>query len=377
MKVKKYRAPTMPEVMKQVRNELGSEAVILNSKEIHNGGFLGMFKKKSIEVVAAIDPEPKRDSEQTYTMQPMQRSSQGSSSKDIRTDQSQNVYDELQELKKLMKTQSTSSPLVYPGVLQKLYTQLIDQEVAERIAKSLIDPLVEHYYVAKGDVDIATAKEWVKERLCSELEGIPFGGIDFNKKYIHLVGPTGVGKTTSLAKIAAESVLSHQKRVAFITTDTYRIAAIDQLKTYAKILDVPIEVAYNLDDYKKAKEKFSDYDIVLVDTAGRNFKDEKYVQELKETVDFEEELETYLVLSITSKAKDIEEIYKQFNSVPLKRLIFTKVDETSHYGAMVNMMMKYNIGVAYLTDGQNVPDDIREASSKSIVSKLVGGLTYE
>ncbi|KGP92874.1 flagellar biosynthesis regulator FlhF [Pontibacillus chungwhensis BH030062] len=375
MKVKKYRAPTMPEVMKQVRSELGAEAVILNSKEIHKGGFLGMFKKKSIEVVAAIDPEPKRDSEQTYTMQTIQRS--GSISKEKPTDQGQNVYDELQELKKLMKTQSTSSPLVYPGVLQKLYNHLINQEVSERLAKRLIDPLVEHYYVAKGNVDVATAKEWLKERLSSELEGIPFGGIDFSKKYIHLVGPTGVGKTTSLAKIAAESVLSHQKRVAFITTDTFRIAAIDQLKTYAKILDVPIEVAYNLDDYKKAKEKFSDYDLVLVDTAGRNFKDEKYVQELKETVDFEEELETYLVLSITSKATDIEEIYKQFNSVPLKRLIFTKVDETSHYGVMFNMMMKFNIGVAYLTDGQNVPDDIREASSKSIVSKLVGGLHYE
>ncbi|WP_345238853.1 flagellar biosynthesis protein FlhF [Pontibacillus salipaludis] len=376
MKVKKYRAPTMPEVMKQVRNELGAEAVILNSKEINKGGFLGMFKKKSIEVVAAIDPEPKRDSEQTYKVQTVQRT-HGNSSEEKHLDQSQNVYEELQELKKLMKTQSTSSPLVYPGVLQKLYNHLIHQEVAERIAKRLIDPLVEHYYVAKGNIDMATAKEWVKERLSSELDGIPFGGVDFSKKYIHLVGPTGVGKTTSLAKIAAEGVLNHHKRVAFITTDTFRIAAIDQLKTYAKILDVPIEVAYNLDDYKKAKERFSDYDIVLVDTAGRNFKDEKYVQELKETVDFEEELETYLVLSITSKAKDIEEIYKQFNSVPIKRLIFTKVDETSHYGAMVNMIMKYNVGVAYLTDGQNVPDDIREASSQTIVAKVVGGLSYE
>lgn len=376
MKVKKYRAPTMPEVMKQVRNELGAEAVILNSKEINKGGFLGMFKKKSIEVVAAIDPEPIRDAEQTYKTQTMQRTPDHSS-EEKQTDQSQNVYEELQELKKLMKIQSTSRPLVYPGVLQKLYNHLIHQEVAEKLATRLIDPLVEHYYIAKGNIDIATAKEWVKERLSSELEDIPFGGVDFTKKYIHLVGPTGVGKTTSLAKIAAEGVLSYHKRVAFITTDTFRIAAIDQLKTYAKILDVPIEVAYNLDDYKKAKERFSDYDIVLVDTAGRNFKDEKYVQELKETVDFEEELETYLVLSITSKAKDIEEIYKQFKSVPIKRLIFTKVDETSHYGAMINMMMKYNIGVAYLTDGQNVPDDIREASPQTIVRKVVGGLSYE
>lgn len=375
MKVKKYRAPTMPEVMKKVRNELGTDAVILNSKEVHEGGFLGMFKKKSIEVVAAIDPEPKRTQQNHAAPTTEKINKEVSESKQIKP--SQNVYEELQELKKLMKNQPTNSSVLYPGVLHKLYTHLINHEVSEHIAKRLIDPLVEHYYIAKGDIDLETAREWLKDRLFSELEGIPFGGIDFKKKYIHLVGPTGVGKTTSIAKIAADCVLNHRKKVAFITTDTFRIAAIDQLKTYAKILDVPVEVAYNLNDYKNAKEKFSDCDVVLVDTAGRNFKDENYVRELKEIVDFEEEVETYLVLSITSKAKDIEAIYQQFNGVPIKRLIFTKVDETAHYGAMINMMMKYHIGVAYLTDGQNVPDDIREASPERIVSRFVGGLSDE
>ena len=103
----------------------------------------------------------------------------------------------------------------------------------------------------------------------------------FNKKYINIVGPTGVGKTTTLAKVAAETMLNQRKKVAFITTDTYRIAAIDQLKTYAKILNIPIEVAYNLEDFKRAADRFSHYDIVFIDTAGRNFRNEQYVKDLE------------------------------------------------------------------------------------------------
>ena len=107
---------------------------------------------------------------------------------------------------------------------------------------------------------------------------LQFDGINFNRKIIQFIGPTGVGKTTTLAKVAAQSILEHEKKIAFITADTYRIAAIDQLKTYARILNVPVEVAYSIEDYKNALNKFQDYDIIFVDTAGRNFRDVKYVQ---------------------------------------------------------------------------------------------------
>ena len=172
-------------------------------------------------------------------------------------------------------------------------------------------------------------------------------------------------------------MLKQNKRVAFITTDTYRIAAIDQLKTYAKILNVPIEVAYNLEDFQKAIERFSHYDIVFIDTAGRNFRNADYVKDLQSIIDFSVDMETYLVLSLSSKQKDMEEIYSQFSMIPIKQVIFTKADETSTYGAMVNFMIKNEIGAAYVTNGQNVPDDIEMATPQLLVEMVLGEKTYE
>ena len=158
-------------------------------------------------------------------------------------------------------------------------------------------------------------------------------------------------------------MLNQRKKVAFITTDTYRIAAIDQLKTYAKILNVPIEVAYNLEDFKRAADRFSHYDIVFIDTAGRNFRNEQYVKDLGNIIDFSNELETYLVLSLTSKQTDMDAIYRQFSTIPIKQVIFTKADETATYGSMINFIQRNQIAPFYITNGQNVPDDIVRATS--------------
>ncbi len=384
MKVKKYVAPTMPEAMNKVRKELGNDAVILNSKEITKGGFMGLFRKKNIEVIAAIDPQPKVKQKEPQKMpekeeKPPQSVASPTPSPSLYTSQEQANYKdddemlkEIRELKELMQYQPKSSNVSYPEVLQPVYQLLIEQEVTESVANKLMESLLEKFYIAKGQVDEKLAKEWLKEVITEKVQDISFGGLSFEKQFIHLVGPTGVGKTTTIAKLAAEGVIKHQKKVALITTDTFRIAAIDQLKTYAKILDIPIEIAYNLEDYQKAKEKFQSYDHILVDTAGRNFRDSQYVEELKKIIDFEDELETYLVLSLTSKFSDMDAIYQQFSNVPIQKLIFTKVDETSHSGAMLNMVLQHKIGVAYLTDGQNVPDDIREASVESMIRRIVG-----
>ena len=167
---------------------------------------------------------------------------------------------------------------------------------------------------------------------------MPFGGVSFTKKYINVVGPTGVGKTTTLAKIAAECILKYKKRVAFITTDTYRIAAIEQLKTYANILNVPLEVCYNLNDFQQATRQFESYDMVFIDTAGRNFRNQKYVEDLRNIIDYNQDMETFLVLSLTAKQIDMEDIYKQFSLISIDKMIFTKADETSTYGAMFNII---------------------------------------
>ncbi|MBM6618427.1 flagellar biosynthesis protein FlhF [Bacillus suaedaesalsae] len=386
MKVKKYVAPSMPEVMKKVRADLGKDAVILNSKVVHTGGFFGFFTKKNIEVMAAVDPSPfdkepiQKDRERTVpvNIQPKREPSLLEDItplvKSLNQKNDMDLLKEISELKLLIKdTQSkpTVRTSIYPEPLQKILLELEDQEINEEQQSDIMSKLLEKWYKNNASSSNTEIKKWVREELLTRVEQYEHGGISFKKKYINVVGPTGVGKTTTLAKIAAQCVIKHKKKVAFITTDTYRIAAIEQLKTYAKILDVPIEVCYNLDDFKKAKEKYSSYDLVFIDTAGRNFRNKQYVEDLKEVIDFTEEMETFLVLSLTAKQRDMEEIYRQFSLIFINRLIFTKTDETSQFGSILNLMTTYKKGVAYLTTGQNVPDDIMEATPTEIVNTIL------
>lgn len=369
MKVKKFKGIHMPEIMQQVRKELGADAVILNSKTIHEGGFLGLFKKRKIEVLAAIDQSPLSSRKKpaiTDKKVPLSKEQ-----KEITTSPNQgDLIKEIREMKKWIKL-GVHQDNGFPPVYQEVFNKLIKQEVDEKLAYELIE-VVQHRNkkaeIIESDI-LNQLKFEIKHRLSKKGT---YGNSLFDQQLIQLVGPTGVGKTTTIAKIAAHYSLVEHKKVAFITTDTYRIAAIEQLKTYAKILDVPIEIAYNLEDYKKAKIKFSAYDYIFVDTAGRNFQDDKYVRELGTIVDLNHEVNTFLVLSLTTRAQDIENIYKQFQNVPIKQLIFTKKDETNTYGSLLNLPLKHNIGIAYITNGQDVPDDIEKASIEKIVSLLVG-----
>src|SRR5699024_3528829 len=174
-----------------------------------------------------------------------------------------------------------------------------------------------------------TAMRDIQSEIENRLNDISFQGITYEEQIIHFVGPTGVGKTTTIAKIAANCMLNDHKKVAFITTDTYQIAAIDQLKTYAPILNIPIEVAYTTKDYRMALKKFASYDVRLVDTAGRNFRDDKYIHELKNMIDFNVNTESYLVLSLTAKSQAITDVQLQYQQWDIKKLIFTKPDATT------------------------------------------------
>ncbi|MFD6439863.1 GTP-binding protein, partial [Peribacillus sp. NPDC060186] len=246
-----------------------------------------------------------------------------------------------------------------------------------QLRSQIMNELLEKWFAFKQQSTDEEVQGWLEEALFEILEKVQNGKPGLQKKYINIVGPTGVGKTTTLAKVAAETMLRHGKKVAFITTDTYRIAAIDQLKTYAKILNVPIEVAYNLEDFKKATERFSQYDYVFIDTAGRNFRNPQYVKDLSEIIDFTDKMETYLVLSLTSKQKDMEDIYRQFATIPIKQVIFTKADETSTFGAIFNFIHAHKLGAAYITNGQNVPDDIEKATSSQLLKTAFGAKKYE
>ncbi|ASN05710.1 flagellar biosynthesis protein FlhF [Virgibacillus necropolis] len=369
MKVKKYVAATMPEAMHQIRKELGADAVILNSKEVRNGSLFGLFKKRSIEVIAALDPQPTKPKPEVY------QSLDKAPHKKVQSDQSinKNVLSEIKHLKKLLEVQNQQVKTNFTSQYNMVYQHLIDQEVSQSLASKIVRTVIDQH---KNDSDSEPEQHVIfqdtMKEITSQLLTLSFEGITYNKRIIHFVGPTGVGKTTTIAKVAADSVLNNHKKVAFITADTYRIAAIEQLKTYAKILDVPLAVAYDNKDYKEAVEKFADYDLILVDTAGRNFRDPKYVHELEQSIDFNDEIETYLVLSLTAKPNDLQKISEQFQHIAIKEFIFTKIDETRQYGSMINLALQNQVGIAYMTNGQDVPDDIVKPSPVKISEYIVG-----
>jgi flagellar biosynthesis protein FlhF len=370
LKVKKFVAPSMPEAMKMVRNELGSDAVILNSKEIQTGGILGFFRKRAIEVIAASDPNPSAEPQLKHKRRkdPIMETDYKSN------DSFSAILKEIKELKAQLNNRSLSneSSFSLPAPMEKVQRLLKEQEVNEYVTNEIMYSVLQEWFTRDVNKDRPNAFSYVKDVMIEKFRSIPFGGMDYKKKYITFVGPTGVGKTTTLAKVAANSVLKDHKKVAFITTDTYRIAAVEQLKTYAKILGIPLEVCYTIEDFRLAKEKFSHYDIVFIDTSGRNYTNKKYVEDLHQLIDFNNEMETYLVLSLTSKFADLEKIYHQFSLIKIDKFIFTKADETSTYGSMVNLIFKHHIGAAYVTNGQNVPDDIVEATPEIIVNTLFG-----
>lgn len=375
MKVKKYTANSMHEAMKVIRSELGDDAVILNSKEIETGGFLGFFTKKQIEVIAAIDPTLNRKRKPVQRKEPVIPEKGTQPSVEMKVPDTQgNLMKEINQLKELVQglnDHKGSEVKEYPEPFQKIEDHLRSQGVTSTIRLQALKHVMKNWYeqstIERVNADV---HQDLLAYFQASLSNMPMGGITFDKKVINIVGPTGVGKTTTIAKLAAHCVLKKQKKVALITTDTYRIAAVEQLKTYAKILNIPLEVAYSIDDFKRAIGQFEHYDLILVDSAGRNFRNKLYVEELNKVIDFKENAETYLVLSLTSKYEDMKDILHQFDLIPINKVMLTKKDETSTYGAMLNIPLELGKGIAYVTIGQNVPDDIVEASESYILNCL-------
>ncbi|MBD7907113.1 flagellar biosynthesis protein FlhF [Sporosarcina gallistercoris] len=366
MKMKKYTADTMVQAMEKVRQDFGEDSVILSSTIVQSKGFLGLFKKKSVEVVAGYD-EPISVKEKTAPIfnEPVKHDA----------DQDSMIHDlkkEMKEMKQLLKTNHT--PLEfhqYPEEMQELLKRLSAQELNGVTIQKIASEIFSRMKTEKVDFTADEQKKIAREILKEELADLPFGGVPFKKKYVNVLGPTGVGKTTTIAKIAARSLIEHKRKVAFVTTDTYRIAAIEQLRTYANLLQAPVEVAYNENDFKMALENLSAKDVVFIDTAGRNYKEKKFVDDLKRLIDFELEMESYLVLSTTTKESDMRSIVDQFLEFPIKQFIFTKLDETETIGPVFNLLKDYHMGIAYVTDGQEVPEDLEEATVEKILTLLL------
>ena len=203
-------------------------------------------------------------------------------------------------------------------------------------------------------------------------EHLPFGNVSKEKRYIQVVGPTGVGKTTTLAKMASRLVLEKNKKIAFMTTDTYRIGAIEQLKTYAHLLQAPVHVIYSKEDFLRAKEELAPYDYIFIDTAGRNYRNTQYVEELLQLIEQDEELVTYAVISLSGKLEDIEATLDALEPLKFKQFLLTKLDETLSYGMIFHMLDAYDKGIVYCTDGQEVPEDLHEPTLNELIHLAMG-----
>ncbi|MEO4053505.1 flagellar biosynthesis protein FlhF [Solibacillus sp. CAU 1738] len=385
MKMKKYNAPSIAEAMKLIRADLGDDAVIINSKVVVNKKFFGLIKNKSFEVVAGLDKVEKKLAfpplpELHSIVSPPQVAKEATTSMSANREDSKvdtmmtaELKKEIADLKSIMQSmQRQSIQSQYPDELLPFIDFLKSQELNEELITQISDELFTH--IKKGEPINLTTMRLITERfLCEKLNEQIISGLSYNKKFINVLGPTGVGKTTTIAKMAARAVLEKKKKIGFITTDTYRIAAIEQLKTYAGLLQAPIEIVYNAEDYKVAIEKLAHLDLVFIDTAGRNYKEAKYVDDLQKLIDFSAEAESLLVLSLTSKERDLETIIEQFDKILIEKFVFTKLDETNSIGTMFNLMIKYKKGLAYYTNGQEVPEDIAEPCLEDLLELLFQG----
>ncbi len=413
MIIKKFQAETETGAMELAKEELGKDAIVMNIKTIKPRGIYKLFKKSKVEVTAAIDESPtsKKEPEEKRAYQPPEAVIEESA-----------IEKKLNDLQELLEKQmvvnaagsihsakaadhSSASDRTEPGndytraveeeavkepereaanmknsaankrvaCIQLIYNQLLENEVDEKYTNQII---TEIEGALKRDASVDNILGAVYQKIILKL-GIPETlEIEEGKtKYVFFIGPTGVGKTTTIAKIASSFKLGQKARVALLTADTYRIAAVEQLRTYAGILDIPIKVVYSAEELAETKKEFAGFDLVLVDTAGRSHKSKEQCEDLKRLISAipAEERETYLVLSATTKYRDLVKITEVYEEISDFRLIFTKLDETSSVGNVFNIRMLTEAPLSYNTWGQNVPDDIGKIDAQKIAKQLLGG----
>lgn len=494
MKVKRYIVEDLPEAVQLIRSELGSDAVILNTKEIRVGGFLGMFRQKRVEVTAAIDegakkPQARKPAMPAAVAQPAApaapiRAPQATATLDrpavlptdadpplpvlpagaVRDRYAQKPFAEhsrtappsplptvpqplpsnafaprpyaeqtddqadtlaaavrvLEERESMQARQLPPEPPVVPRaapsapipakqseaeeagallselrsmkeMMLKLSKQQTYRTMPESVlkwSKRLAEQGVEPAYVEQfaetvnerlglSHDDPYACYETAKSVLREWLQPSQGFGLSPASRIVQFVGPTGVGKTTTIAKLAAEQAINYRRQVGFITADTYRIAAVDQLRTYADILNVPLEVVFSPGELTRAYKKLDDRDLVFMDTAGRNYRNELFVSEVNSLLAPGEESETILVLSMTHKYGDMKLVASQFSKYGVDQLLLTKFDETDTFGAVLNLVREFSFHISYITCGQTVPDDIRPYDPEDLVRRLLGDFVHE
>lgn len=379
MRVKRFVAETLQDAMSKVKTDMGKEAVILHTRKFKEGGFLGFFGRQMFEVMAAIEetvvvPEPASKPLAQPRLKPL--ASVAATVQETPVD-NDDLTEEIQEMKSLMEEmlnqmEHQREAKNYPPPVQKVFQQLLDSEVEEKVAHRLVKDLLKQ--CPDGNfADTGTACETLEKSILKLLKRprpINFKKKDDRQQAIALVGPTGVGKTTTIAKLAATFAIVDKKKVALITADTYRVAAVEQLKTYGEIIGIPVEVIYTAQELTQAMARHKEKDLILIDTAGRSHRNTVQMAELKTLMDAAQPTVTYLVLSATTKYRDMLDIADSYVDFSVNAMIFTKLDETSSLGAVLNIVNKTQKYLSYVTVGQNVPDDIEVADPVKIARMI-------
>ena len=418
MRIKKFEADTLQEALSRVKKDFGAEAVILHTKKYKKGGIFGLFGRETTEVTAGIDinverPRQREQQQQTayerstqpasnyqhnqppqtqYTLKPVQQQQPQIQPRlepmvpvynrveDISM-KNENLARELSQGKVSLAgsyrpSRSENGSVQQSGVALKSGIGRVQKLLIENgVEESLVYRTLQNINAQLTDVQINN-KVFMEQYLYDYLANMvqvsgPIKTTPGTAKVIAFIGPTGVGKTTTIAKLAAKYALIEGKSVVMVTADTYRIAADLQLKKYGEIMGIPVEVVLTPDDFKKVINKHIDKDLIFFDTAGRSPRNRQHLAELKEFLEVQSPIETHIVISSVMKYYDALSTINNFGLVPIHRMLFTKLDETKNYGMLLNLSVgSGGIPISFLTIGQNVPDDLEIADPK-VISRLI------
>ncbi len=358
MKIRRFFAPDMKTALRQVSEELGPDAAIMSSRKADGGVEVVAALDYTIETVKSVQREPEKRSEDAKSQRKIEWSQEPNL---VAIRQEVAVLKELlqEQLGELTWAEKRRKAPVQSAITRRMVNMGFNAQLADQFAGR----------INAADVDSGweqLAMELAHALPKSETDILEQGGI------FSLVGPTGVGKTTTLAKLAAQYVLKHgNKGVALVTTDSYRIAAHEQLRTYANIMSVPMRVADSAEKLQEILEEFSDKELVLIDTAGISQRDKRLAQQMNCLINAGQEIQSYLVLSTTSQTSVLRQAVKTFGVIPLCGVILTKLDETMSLGESLSAVIANQLKVSYITNGQRVPEDIAIAKPTELLRLAV------
>ncbi|MCI9065169.1 MAG: flagellar biosynthesis protein FlhF [Lachnospiraceae bacterium] len=401
MIIKKFTAKTEKDAIDNARKELGEGVVVMNVKPVKNKGLFAFLKSPMMEVTVALEEESEKYTAAVSAINNVIASSQNKETEEEPEKENRTpVIESAEKRDSAIEEKLDSLQSLLEQQLQKPEEEKEEKEAEQKKEESETDKFMHllHDTMLQNEVDEKYANEIINEIELINKPNIPFdyalaniyqkmilkfgkpsgiepaanGGI----KLVFFIGPTGVGKTTTIAKIASKFRVDEKKKVALLTADTYRIAAAEQLRTYANILEVPFRVIYTVEEINKALEDFKGYDYIMIDTAGhshQNSTQKDNMRSIIHSVDDIVEKEVHLVLSATTKYRDLISIADSYKEMADYKLIFTKLDETTTLGNLLNLRLYTGASLSYVTYGQNVPDDIEDFNPQKTVKRLLGG----